>query len=192
VDGETTGGRVIVAARLNQLDLETRVGKRAAEQKLVDRGDDVVWRDRDGERTFTLPGRAEAGGEQIASVVKATFRVLAPGASTSSETTLLFLAAADGRCLVRIAQASMDLTDLYDDHNLQRIWPREVFAELEARGVDYREVQLASPDECEATYPGSVPTTLKAMGPKAWNWTAVALAVLIVGVTVYALLSSRG
>ena len=180
MNGETADRRVIVAARLNNLDLHTRVGRRAARQQLVASGTGVAWQDEHGQLDLALPDQtASTTTPKIASVVRASFTVLPPGGSVSSVTTVLFLAGADGTCLVKIAQASPDLTELYDDFNLDRIWPRQVFSELEGRGVDYREETFPSPDECQKAHPGSVSGTLMAMGTRAWWLYAAAFAALL-------------
>ena len=81
------------------------------------------------------------------------------------------------------AQASFDLTDLYDQHNLDRIWPSAVFDAVRTRGVDRRTESYDRPSDLEAAHPGSVSTALMFSGENAHRVT-----LWLVGVVLLALL----
>ena len=174
----------LVAARLNDLDLHTRAGKSAAAQRLLDLGDRVVWTDGGTERSWTLPDQVDiAGVPRLAAVVVATSRTQVADGGPGGDVTVLLLVGVDGTTLARVAQASFDLTDLYDQHNLDRIWPSAVFDAVRTRGVDHRTESYDRPSDLEAAHPGSVSTALMFSGENAHRVT-----LWLVGVVLLALL----
>jgi len=174
---------ILIEARLNDLDRRTRVGKIAAQQTLTDEGDRIIWSEAGRRVEWTLPDQpARADVPCLRAVVLATSATQVPG-GTSSDVTLLLLVGDGGRTLARVARASLDLTDLYDPTNLDRIWPASVFTAVQAHGVDYRVETYEHLSDLDAAHAGSVPTSLRFVGQSAntFAWWLAGAAILIIG-----------
>lgn len=171
----------LLEARLNEWDRRTRAGKAAAQQSLVDAGDRVVWRDGGRRADWTLPDQPALPGLPVLSAVVLATSDTQVATGPSSPVTLVLLVDGAGETLARIAQASLDLTDAFDEADLELIWPSEAFDALRARGVEVRTEEYARLSDLEHAHPGAVGRSLRFFGQTASTlaWWVAGAALLV-------------
>jgi hypothetical protein len=152
-------GDVLLQARINQWDAQTRLGRQMNVLRLTDSGDRVLWHDRDGDQEWRLPDQQSSSPDLpvLTTVVLATAYPSAIGnrPEVKMPFQVLFLQAADGVSLATLMTASvMDVTYAAEE-DLERIWPRNAFAALEARGVPFVEEEYDTFDALNRAHPGA-------------------------------------
>ena len=182
----STPGRLLLRARVTEVDEVRGPARLAAVMRLVDDGDRVVWHFGDSRTAWTLPDQPKQPGLPVLeAIVRAeTWRPGQRGVLIPE--TYLLLVATDGTPLARLARVSTFDHHLYSDTDLERVWPDSVFEPLVQRGVQRRTETFADVAELQRAHPGAVPpsrTRVLSGRAVAAVWL-IGLALIVVGILV--------
>jgi hypothetical protein len=148
--------QVLLSARVSDFDVHTTWGAQAAQRRLVQRGDVVVWQDGGQEQVWRLPDQpADDAVPTLASVVYAATEAVLPNGGGVPETHVL-LVGDDGRALATVAVATVAYGGM-SDVELENLWPRAQFEGLRARGVAIEQTETADLRALNEHLPGAVP-----------------------------------